>query len=86
MEVEKRVYVFGNEFLEEDSFAHEVAQHLQEKIEKCRSPDDLLLSDQNPLVILDVVKNSKKVMMITDINQLKTINIIKPEYLVMSEN
>ena len=70
----KNVYVFGNEWLKDDSLAKEVAQGIkQEKfhLKWCTSPDDLLDATED-LIILDVVKNIKKPMVIHNIHQLKT--------------
>lgn len=68
----KQVYCFGNEFVEGDSLAKQIADKL--KIEgfefiKCDSPDILL--DKKDILIMDVVKGIKKPIVIEDINQLK---------------
>lgn len=69
----KTVYVFGNEFLEGDTFAHEVASHLlQVKVEKCRSPDDLLSVDEQEILLLDVVKGVEKPVLLQNVDQLKS--------------
>lgn len=71
-----RIFVFGNEFLEEDSFAHDVAVHLSGvRIVPCRSPDDLL-DAEGKITILDVVKGIHEPLLVTDIAQLKTRNIM----------
>ncbi len=73
----KKLYVFGNEFLEEDKFAREVSTYLNNfEIVNCRSPDDLLDSDEKEILILDVVKGIKKPIIIEDINQLKSKNML----------
>jgi len=70
----KNVYVFGNEHLEFDSFARKVAGMLSSKINTidAHSPDILLDSKEKELLILDVVKNIKKPMVISDISKIKT--------------
>ncbi len=73
----KTVYVFGNEYLEEDKAAVTVAQMLNDvKIVHCRTPDDLLDAEDKEITILDTVKGIDKPTLITDIKQLKTKNII----------
>ncbi len=71
----KTLYVFGNEYLAEDNFALKIANYMDATIIHCRNPDDLLYIEGD-ITILDVVKNIKKPMLITDINQLKSRNII----------
>jgi Ni,Fe-hydrogenase maturation factor len=72
----KKLYVFGNEYLQEDSLARIVSNHLHNvELVHCRSPEDLLDVD-GEIVILDVVKGITKTIIITDVNQLKTRNII----------
>jgi len=74
-----KLYVFGNEYLEQDSMARKVAKHLQKLIKNievvhCRSPDDLLSEDD--IIILDVVKDIKEPVLVEDIGKLKTGKII----------
>ena len=69
----KKIFCFGNEFLKQDSLAKELADEL--KIEgfkfiKCDSPNELLTTEGD-IIIMDVVKSIKKVIVIKDINQLK---------------
>lgn len=71
-----KVYCFGNEFVKEDSLAKRISDEL--KVEgfefvKCNLPDELEIESET-LVIMDVVKGSKNVMMITDADQLKQDN------------
>jgi Ni,Fe-hydrogenase maturation factor len=72
----RTVYVFGNEFIAGDGFARQVASELKGvTIVHCRSPDDLLETD-GEVVILDVVKGNVEPVVITDIAKLKTRKII----------
>jgi len=72
----KKLYVFGNEYLENDSFAGKVARQLQDvELVYCRSPDDLLDAEED-VMILDVVKNITAPIIIDDISKLKVNNII----------
>ncbi|MDO8480857.1 MAG: hypothetical protein Q7S65_03495 [Nanoarchaeota archaeon] len=62
----RKVYVFGNEHLEEDSLAKKTAvllKPLTGEVVFCRSADELL-DAESPLVILDVVKGLKEVRLI----------------------
>ncbi len=72
------IHVFGNEYLENDNFAHKVAQHLKKKFKilTCYSPETLLDSREKEIIILDVVKNTKKPIIIGNISKLKTSKII----------
>jgi len=70
----KTLYVFGNEFLAEDSFAHEVSKHLHANIIPCSSPDTLL-DVEGDITILDVVKDIHEPMLLRP-NQIKTRNIV----------
>jgi Ni,Fe-hydrogenase maturation factor len=69
------VCVFGNEFLEDDCLAGDVAKHIDATIVHCTSPDDILLVEGN-IVILDVAKGINEPVLITDVRQLKTRNMI----------
>ena len=73
---EKTLYVFGNEYLKEDSFARVVAQHLKHVRVVHATTPDVLLDAGKELVILDVVKDIQEPMLIKDIQQLKTRNIM----------
>ncbi|MBS3105223.1 hypothetical protein J4234_03135 [Candidatus Woesearchaeota archaeon] len=74
----RNLYVFGNEYLEDDNFGHKVAQHLKKKfkIVTCYSPETLLDAGEKEIIILDVVKNAEKPIIIDDISKLKTNKII----------
>lgn len=68
-----KIYCFGNEFLENDSLAKEIADEI--KIDgvsfiKCDSPTDIVLEEKE-IIILDVVEDIDKTIIIDDINQLK---------------
>ena len=72
-----RLLVFGNPYLAEDSFANHVASHLDSwNPVFCTSPDDILQYEDEEFVVLDVVKSIDKVVIIYDINTLKTRNIM----------
>jgi hypothetical protein len=70
-----KVLCFGNEFLPFDSLAKELADKLDiEGFEfvKCDIPEEILsYSGEELLLILDVVKGIKKVILIKDLAQLK---------------
>ena len=67
----KKVYVFGNEYVKEDSFAHKIAEKLEGvEIVYCRSPEQLLEIEENEIMIMDVVENIKEPMRIEDMSQL----------------
>lgn len=71
----KRIFVFGNEYLDFDSFAGSVAKKFDDvNIIKCHSPDDLL--EYNDITILDVVKGIDEPILIKDVDQLKSRNIM----------
>ena len=73
----KKLYVFGNEYLEGDNFALKISKSLKShEIVYCTSPDDLLSADEKEIVILDVVKGIKKTILIEDIKQISTRKII----------
>jgi hypothetical protein len=72
----KKIYVFGNEYLENDNFAGKVAGQLHDvELVYCRSPDELLEAEGD-ITILDVVKNIKEPMMISDVSRLKVNNMM----------
>jgi len=74
----KHLYVFGNEYLESDSFAKEMAEELKEKarITICTTPDLLLDAEEEEIIILDVIKNVKETTVITDAAQLKINKLV----------
>ncbi|MEA2036226.1 MAG: hypothetical protein U9O94_01860 [Nanoarchaeota archaeon] len=74
-----KVYCFGNEFLKEDSLAKEIADSIKiegVKFIKCNSPEDIFESEQERIIILDVVEDIEKVILIEDLEQLKDNKII----------
>lgn len=72
----KKLFVFGNEYLENDKYAHQVINHLENiEITKCRSPEDLLEEEGN-ILILDVVKNLEEPVLIEDLSVLKDRKMI----------
>lgn len=73
----KKIYVFGNEYLEEDKLAKEVSRHIEGcKVVHCRSPDELLEAEEDEILILDVVKDIKKPIIIDDFSKIKTRNML----------
>ena len=78
MGLKKSVFVFGNEFLEEDNFAFKVGKKMENKFNMvyCRSPDEILEHNNKSVIILDVIKNIDKPVIIKDISKLNTRKII----------
>lgn len=78
MGLKKLVFVFGNEFLEEDNFAFKVGKKMENKFNMvyCKSPDEILECNNKSIVILDVIKNINKPVIIKDISRLNTRKII----------
>ena len=82
----KTLYVFGNEYLEDDAFAKDVAKEIAKattkktinglNIKLCSHPEILLDAEEDELLILDVVKDIKKPMLLTNISQLKTRKLV----------
>lgn len=70
----RKIFVFGNEFISEDSFAVEIAKSLGVVFVHCRSPDELL--GESDIVILDVVKGISDVVEITDVSKLKVNKLV----------
>ncbi|MBW3012921.1 hypothetical protein KY325_02720 [Candidatus Woesearchaeota archaeon] len=73
-----KIYCFGNQDIEEDKLALELADELVVKgfeFVKCTSPDFLQTEDK-VLVILDVVKDIDDVIIINDIDKIKQYNIV----------
>jgi len=69
------VYVFGNEYLGEDSLAASVSKYLHANIVHCRSPEDLLEADDETITILDVAQGATKPVIIK-LEQLKTRSLM----------
>ncbi len=68
-----KIYCFGNEYIENDKLAKELADKLNIKgIEfiKCNKIEDIL-NEKGTIYIMDVVKGIKEPTIIRDINQLK---------------
>lgn len=77
MQKVKKLYVFGNEYLEGDKLSREVSEYLGDcKIVHCRSPDELLEAEEDEIFILDVVKNIKEPVIIDDVNKIKTSKMV----------
>ena len=73
-----KIYCFGNEFLDYDSLAKELADQISlPGIEfiRCNSPEDIFLEEKH-IIILDVVEGIDKTILITDPDQLKDNNIV----------
>ncbi|MBU0461409.1 MAG: hypothetical protein KJ574_02360 [Nanoarchaeota archaeon] len=69
-----RIYCFGNEFVKEDSLAKEIADRMKIKgIEfvRCIEPEELPLEEEE-LVILDVAEGINNVVVLDDLEMLKT--------------
>ena len=72
----KSLYVFGNEYLEEDKLAREVADRLDNvKVVHCKSPEDLLEAGEE-VMILDVVKGTDRIVIVTDPAKIKTNKLV----------
>ena len=72
------VYCFGNEFVKEDAMAKQLVDELQYpglRFIKSNSPEDVM-NEEGRIIILDVVKNIKEVIMIDNLDQLKVRNIV----------
>lgn len=74
----KKIYVFGNEHLEDDRLPEDIGRFLSQKfkVAHCRSPDELLEAEEDEILILDVVKGIKEPIIINDIRQIKTNKMI----------
>jgi Ni,Fe-hydrogenase maturation factor len=72
-----KVYCFGNEFLENDSLAKELADEIDGfEFVKCSDPSEIFLEEEQ-IVILDVVDEIKDVILIEDVDQLKDNQIVR---------
>jgi len=74
-----KIYCFGNEFLKEDSLAKEFADELDvEGVEfvKCSSPEEVFEENSDKIVILDVVEGVNEVILIDNLSQLQTGNMV----------
>jgi Ni,Fe-hydrogenase maturation factor len=73
------VLCYGNEFLKEDSLAKEVADEISipgVDFIKSDSLNDILSYKAEDIFILDVIKNSDKVILIEDPDQLKAHKMV----------
>ncbi|MBW2997070.1 hypothetical protein KY349_01875 [Candidatus Woesearchaeota archaeon] len=76
------ILCFGNPYLKEDNLAIQVADLIIAdripglEIIKCISPDEILGYLDKNFIILDVVKDAKEVMLIDDIDKLKSGSIV----------
>lgn len=71
MKETKKIYVFGNPYLENDNFAHKVAGKLKNiQVVPCRGPEELI-GEKEELLIIDVVNGINKPLVIKSIEQLK---------------
>ena len=73
----KTLYVFGNAYLQDDRFAQEVASLVDGcHICHCSSPDELLDASGDEILILDVVKGISSPVLIDNVSQIKTRNLV----------
>lgn len=74
----KNIYVFGNEYLENDCMAKKVIRCFRKDINilNLDNPDALLDIEEDNITIMDVVKGIKKPVIIKDISKLKTRKMI----------
>lgn len=78
----RKVFCFGNELVKGDSMAKQLCDCMDcrgFKFVKCCSLDELLdhaKNSGNELIIMDVVKGLKRPMLIDDVSNLRTKNII----------
>jgi Ni,Fe-hydrogenase maturation factor len=79
----KTVLCFGNEFVKEDSLAKILADTLSIDgfiFQKCDKVEEVQrFREKNPnetIIILDVIKDVKKPILITDLDQLKTTSSV----------
>lgn len=64
-----KLLVFGNEMIEEDRLAIEIARSMDHEFILCEDPTQIM--EHKDAVILDVVENLDKVILIDDIDQLR---------------
>lgn len=70
----KKIYCFGNEFLEDDKLAKQLADQLTIEGYEFIKVDDFfqIIGKDKNLIIMDVVQGIKEPTKITDTNQLKS--------------
>lgn len=69
-----KIYCFGNEFIHDDSLAKIIVDEISYpgiEFVKSNQPEDLM-NEKGRIIIIDVVKDIDKVILITDIEQLKS--------------
>jgi hypothetical protein len=72
----KTLYVFGNEYLSQDSMARRVAAALSDvQVVHCYSPEELP-QDQDEIWILDVVQNTRAPVLLTNLDSLKVHKLV----------
>jgi len=84
-----KIFCFGNEFIENDALAKHIADDLIKEninIIKCNSPEDMIthLQGNEEIIIIDVVKDIKEVMIIDNVDKLKTKNTLSTHDLDLS--
>jgi Ni,Fe-hydrogenase maturation factor len=74
----KKILVFGNPYLKDDSLAVKVGKKLKLKgfeVVYCSKPDDLLNHNLNNSIILDVAKGIEQVTLFDDIDSFEFSSI-----------
>lgn len=69
-----KVYVFGNQYLKEDSLAKEIIRGISingVEFINCEGPDDIFLEEET-IVILDVAQNIDEVLVLDDLSKLES--------------
>ena len=72
-----KIYAFGNEFLENDFLAKEIVDSIDIKgveFVKANDPSEIFL-EEDRIIILDVVEGINDVILIDDLDQLKSGSI-----------
>jgi len=74
----KKVYIFGNEYVNQDNFAHKVAGFFKKPFKHvhCESPDFLFDTKEKDITIIDVVQNIEEPLIIVDADQVMSNNIV----------
>lgn len=71
----KKIYIFGNPLLKEDSLPIKLAPELQKKFPEIdfvvTDPNENLKPENSELYIIDTVRGIKKVEIITDLNKIQ---------------
>ena len=69
-----KIYCFGNEFVYDDALAKSIVDEISYpgvEFVKSNQPEELM-NEEGRIIIIDVVKDIDKVILITDIEQLKS--------------